>query len=83
MKPKKKYIQQEVIKLIEADVRKLEEELRKKSLALVFANLSVFKLKFEDYKDTEWYVSIRFPNGVSKSLFINKKTGKNSHPKLG
>lgn len=88
MKPKKKYIREELIKEIKDDIEKVQKELFKHWDALKLAYLGDFKTKITDYKGRDWFVSIKIPcpstrlyGDYNQYLFIDKATGKNRHPK--
>jgi len=86
MKPRKKYIQHELIEKIEADIKEVERDLKKHWVALRNAILGNFETKITDYHKTDWYVAIdvlcesELDKKYSQYLFINKKTGKNRYP---
>ena len=88
MKPRKKYIRQELIKEIKADIIKVQKELFRHWDALKLAYSGDFKTEITDYKGKDWSVDIKILcPGTSlfgtyrQHLFIDKKTGKNRYPK--
>lgn len=88
MKPRKKYIREEIIKEIESDIKETEVKLKCQWDALRHACLGKFKTEITDYKTDHWYVDVEFPckgatfsGNYSEHLFIDKKTGKNKYPK--